>query len=93
MESKRKIMTGRVVSNKMEKTVVVAIERLRKHPIYEKAVRRMVKYKAHDEKNECQSGDMVRIIETRPLSRDKRWRVVQVLSRAEQAEIAPEEVS
>lgn len=53
----------------------------------------MVKYKAHDEKNECQPGDVVRIIETRPLSRDKRWRVVQVLSRAEQAEIAPEEVS
>ncbi len=93
MESKRKVMTGRVVSNKMEKTVVVSIERLRRHPLYKKAVRRMVKYKAHDEKNECQPGDVVRIIETRPLSRDKRWRVVQVLSRAEQAEIAPEEVS
>ena len=89
----RKERIGIVLSNKMEKTVVVSIERLRHHPLYKKAVRRMVKYKVHDEKNECQPGDVVSIIETRPLSRDKRWRVVQVLSRGEQVEIAPEEVS
>jgi len=72
MESKHKTRIGRVVSNKMDKTVVVAVETSRHHPLYKKAIKRTVKYKAHDENNECGLGDIVRIVETRPLSRHKR---------------------
>lgn len=78
---KRKIKLGRVVSNKMDKTVVVAVESYRPHPIYKKAVRRIKKFKAHDEQNTCHIGDMVKIEETRPLSKEKRWRVVEILSK------------
>jgi small subunit ribosomal protein S17 len=80
---KRKTVLGRVVSDKMDKTVVVAVESYRRHRIYKKAVRRIKKFKAHDEQNACQIGDMVRIEETRPLSKEKRWRVVEVLSKGE----------
>jgi len=80
---RRKTKLGRVVSDKMDKTVVVAVESYRRHPIYKKAVRRIKKFKAHDEQNACQEGDMVRIEETRPLSKEKHWRVVEVISKGE----------
>ena len=80
---KRKVLTGTVVSDKMEKTAVVSIERLVKHPTYGKYVRRRNKFKVHDEKNECKIGDVIRFMETRPLSKDKRWRLVDFVQRAE----------
>jgi small subunit ribosomal protein S17 len=78
----RKSRTGRVVSDKMQKTVVVAIERRVAHPVYGKMVTRTTRLKAHDEENSAKVGDTVRIVETRPLSKDKRWRVVEILDRA-----------
>jgi small subunit ribosomal protein S17 len=93
MAEKRKTRFGRVVSDKMEKTVIVAVETPWRHPLYKKSVRRSVKYKAHDEKNQCRVGDMVRIVETRPLSREKRWRVAEVVVRKEVADIKPEEIT
>ncbi|MEE0755942.1 30S ribosomal protein S17 [Allofournierella sp.] len=78
----RKTAVGRVVSDKMDKTVVVAIQDSVKHPIYDKVIKRTVRYKAHDEKNECGVGDRVRIMETRPLSKDKRWRLVEIIEKA-----------
>lgn len=80
----RKERTGRVVSNKMDKTITVVVERRFSHPLYKKVLRRSKKYHAHDEKNECGIGDLVRIRETRPLSRLKRWRLVRIIERAEQ---------
>ncbi len=77
-----KVRIGIVTSNKMDKTVVVRVERRVKHPLYGKYVTRHVKYKAHDETNSCQIGDKVRIVETRPLSKDKRWRVQATLAKA-----------
>lgn len=73
----KKIYTGKVISNKMDKTVVVAVTRLFQHPVYKKTVKRVTKFKAHDENNRCQVGDMVKIIETRPLSKEKRWMVIE----------------
>ncbi len=78
----RKTRTGLVVSDKMEKTVVVSIERRVQHPVYGKMIRRTKKLKAHDEANEAKTGDTVRIMETRPMSKDKRWRVVEIVERA-----------
>ena len=78
----RKIMIGTVVSNKMDKTVVVAVETSVSHKVYKKTVKRTYKLKAHDEENICQEGDKVKVMETRPLSKDKRWRVVEVLEKA-----------
>ena len=78
----RKTRVGMVVSDKMQKTVVVSIERRVQHPVYGKMVRRTTKLKAHDEQNEAKTGDTVRIMETRPLSKDKRWRVVEIIERA-----------
>ena len=78
----RKTRTGKVVSNKMQKTVVVAVEDHVKHPLYGKIVKRTYKLKAHDENNECNIGDTVKVMETRPLSKDKRWRLVEVVERA-----------
>ena len=80
--SSRKTRVGMVVSDKMQKTVVVSIERRVQHPVYGKMVRRTKKLKAHDEQNEAKTGDTVRIMETRPLSKDKRWRVVEIIERA-----------
>ena len=77
----RKVQTGRVVSDKMDKTVVVAVESLVRHPLYGRTIRRTNKFKAHDEENSCHTGDRVRIMETRPLSKEKRWRVVEILER------------
>ncbi len=93
MEKKRKTKIGHVVSNKMDKTVVVTVETSKRHPLYKKIIRRTVKYKAHDENNQCQLGDMVRIIETRPLSRCKRWRVGEIITRKEVVEIQPGEIT
>ncbi len=93
MESKHKTRIGCVVSNKMDKTVVVAVETSRHHPLYKKAIKRTVKYKAHDENNECGLGDIVRIVETRPLSRHKRWRVAEIITKREVVEIQPREIS
>ena len=78
----RKTMIGTVVSDKMDKTVVVAVETRVKHPIYQKTVKRTYKLKAHDEENKCKSGDIVKVMETRPLSKDKRWRVVEIVEEA-----------
>ncbi len=93
MATKRKTRLGRVVSNKMDKTIVVAVETSRRHPIYKKTIRKTTKYKAHDEKNECGLGDTVRLVETRPLSKEKRWRVAEIISRAEVIEVKPEEIA
>ncbi len=79
---RRKVRVGTVVSNKMDKTVVVAVERLVEHPLYGRRLKRTKKFVAHDEENRCQEGDRVRIAETRPLSRTKRWRVVEIIERA-----------
>lgn len=77
----RRVMQGVVVSDKMDKTVVVRVERLTRHPLYGKVIRRAKRFKAHDEKNECRVGDLVRIAECRPLSKEKTWRVVEILAR------------
>ncbi|HQE05366.1 MAG: 30S ribosomal protein S17 [Tepidanaerobacteraceae bacterium] len=79
----RKVRTGVVVSDKMDKTIVVAVERLMRHPLYGKIIKRTKKFKAHDENNECRVGDVVTIMETRPLSRHKRWRLVKIIRKAE----------
>lgn len=78
----RKTQVGRVVSDKMDKTVVIAIEDSVRHPKYKKIIKRTVKFKAHDEQNQCSVGDRVRVMETRPLSKDKRWRVVEIIEKA-----------
>mgnify|MGYP000683773103 FL=1 len=80
---RRKVRIGTVVSNKMDKTIVVAIESHVKHKLYGKVLKRTVKYKVHDENNECQIGDKVKIMETRPLSKEKRWRLVEIIERAQ----------
>jgi small subunit ribosomal protein S17 len=78
----RKVRVGRVVSDKMDKTVVVQVNDRRSHPLYKKVVQQRVRFKAHDETNECKVGDLVKIMETRPLSKDKRWRIVEVVEKA-----------
>ena len=78
----RKTRVGKVISNKMDKTVVVAIEDKVQHPLYKKFIKKTVRFKAHDEKNECGVGDKVLIMETRPLSREKRWRLVEIIEKA-----------
>ena len=80
--NRRKVRVGKVVSDRMDKTAVVSIERLVKHPTYGRYVRRRTKFKVHDEKNECHVGDVVRFMETRPISKDKRWRFVGFVERA-----------
>lgn len=79
----RKTRVGKVVSDKMDKTIVVAIETSVKHPLYKKIVKRTYKLKAHDEQNECKVGDKVKVMETRPLSKDKRWRLVEIVEKAQ----------
>ncbi len=78
----RKTMVGEVISDRMDRTVVVLVQRIVKHPLYQKYIRRRARYKVHDPKNDCHVGDRVLIIENRPLSREKRWRVMEVLERA-----------
>jgi small subunit ribosomal protein S17 len=79
----QKVRTGRVVSDKMDKTRVVAVQRMTRHPLYGKTIRRTKKYKVHDENNETRVGDLVKIMETRPLSKDKRWRLKEILERSQ----------
>ena len=86
---KRKVREGLVVSNKMARTVVVAVETKRVHPLYKKAIRLSKKHKAHDENSACKIGDKVKIVETRPLSKEKRWRVAEILSSEEMVETEP----
>ncbi len=90
--AKRKSKVGRVVSNAMDKTAVVAVETFRKHPLYRKNVRRITRYKIHDENNDCGVGDVVKMVETRPLSREKRWRLVEIVTRGLVVEVRPEEI-
>ena len=92
MTGKRKINTGRVVSDKMDKTVVVAVERFRTHRLYKRRIKHITKFKAHDQNNACKMGDTVRIEETRPLSKDKRWRVIEIVASVDLAEIHPKEI-
>ena len=80
--SNRKTRTGKVVSDKMDKTIVVAVETRVPHKLYKKIVKRTYKLKAHDETNECNTGDIVRVMETRPLSKEKRWRLVEIIEKA-----------
>jgi small subunit ribosomal protein S17 len=89
-EQRRKILLGEVVSDRMQKTITVKVERRVRHPIYERVIKRSKKYHVHDEHNRCQVGDQVRIIETRPLSKTKRWRLLEVVRRRVEAEIMPE---
>lgn len=79
----RKIMTGIVKSNKMDKTIVVSVERIVKHPTYGKIMKKTYNLKAHDEENQCQIGDKVKVMETRPLSKDKRWRLIEIIEKAQ----------
>jgi small subunit ribosomal protein S17 len=81
-KSKKKTLVGRVVSDKMQKTIVVQIERRKLHPLYKKYITRSKKVKAHDENNECRVGDLVRVVESRPISKDKRWRLAEILEKA-----------
>jgi len=89
MKAKRKTRTGTVISDKMDKTVVVLVESLGRHPLYKKVVRHTSKFKAHDKANACKVGDVVKIIETRPLSKEKRWRVIGIMPKREVAETKP----
>ena len=87
VEHKRKTLLGEVVSDRMHKTITVRVERRVRHPIYERVIKRSKKYHAHDERNQCQMGDVVRIVERRPLSRTKRWRLQEIVRR--RIEVAP----
>lgn len=82
MRNERKVRDGLVVSDKMDKTIVVLAETYILHPLYKKRMKKSIKYKAHDENNACKMGDKVRIMETKPLSKDKRWRLVEILEKA-----------
>jgi small subunit ribosomal protein S17 len=93
METKRKTRIGRVISNKMDKTVVVAVETPKRHRLYKKTLKKITNYKAHDEKNESRVGDLVKIVGTRPLSRDKRWRVAEIVTKAPVVEVQPKEIT
>ena len=93
MEKNRKIRIGKVTRNKMAKTVVVQVESSRRHPLYHKVIRRSSTFKAHDENNACNVGDVVKIEETRPLSKDKRWRIVEIIRKAEIVGALKEEVT
>jgi small subunit ribosomal protein S17 len=92
MPAINKTKEGTVLSNRMDKTVVVQVESYRHHSVYKKTMRNVVKYKVHDEKNECAIGDKVRIVETRPLSKEKRWRVSEIIVRAAEIIVKPEEI-
>ena len=87
-----RILQGVVVSDKMDKTVVVNVARRKQHPLYRKVINRSRRFKAHDAANECNVGDIVRILETSPISKDKRWRVIEILERGDVAELSPEEI-
>ncbi|MFN8532073.1 MAG: 30S ribosomal protein S17 [Dehalococcoidia bacterium] len=88
----RRTLTGTVVGNKMDKTVVVAVERVKRHPLYRRTIRRTTKYKAHDEKNQCNLGDLVKMIESRPISKEKRWRVIEIVKKGDVPDLKPQDV-
>jgi len=88
-EGRRKILLGEVVSNRMHKTITVKVERRVRHPMYERVIKRSKKFHAHDEHNQCRIGDVVRIIETRPLSKTKCWRLLEVVRRQAAADVVP----
>ncbi len=88
----QRVLQGTVVSDRMDKTVVVTVERKTKHPLYHKVMSVTTRYKAHDDDNSCHLGDLVRIQECRPMSKDKRWRVIEVVTRGDVAEVAPEAI-
>src|SRR5689334_22837510 len=88
----RKTLIGQVISNKMDKTVVVAVERTSRHPLYRRIIRSTTKYKAHDERNECNLGDLVKMVESRPLSREKRWRVLEIMKKGDVPDIKPQQI-
>ena len=90
---RRKSRVGRVVGDKMDKTVIVAVEWAHPHRVYKKAVKRRSRFKAHDDENRCKLGDVVRVVETRPRSKTKRWRIAEILSRGDIAEIQPEDIA
>ena len=92
MEKNRKSRVARVLSNKMQKTVIVSVESVRHHPVYKKTVKRVVKYKVHDERGEGKPGDIVRIEETRPLSKEKRWRLAGVVTKKVMPQVKPQEI-
>ncbi len=92
MAGKHKVRVGRVISDKMDKTVVVQVDVAVHHPLYHKSIKRAVKYKVHDEKKESKVGDVVKIVETRPISRDKRWRVAEIVTKGEVVEVKPAEI-
>ena len=92
MAGKHKVRLGRVIRDKMDKTVVVEVEVTTHHPLYHKKIKKTIKYKAHDENKESKVGDQVKIVETRPLSHDKRWRVAEVIVKGEVVEIKPQEI-
>ncbi len=92
MEKKQKTRLARVLSNKMDKTVLVEVETRRRHPRFKRVVSYRAEFKVHDENNACGVGDLVRIIETRPLSKEKRWRVAEIVAKAEQLEVKPAEI-
>ena len=87
-----RILQGVVVSDKMDKTVVVTVARRKQHPLYRKVINRSKRFKAHDAANECNIGDVVRILETSPISKDKSWRVIEILERGDVAEVSPEDI-
>jgi len=93
MAGKHKIRIGRVIRDKMEKTVVVEVKVAAHHPLYHKTINKTVKYKAHDENKESKIGDIVKIAETRPLSRDKRWRVAEIVLKGQVAQVKPSEIA
>jgi len=92
MEKKQKTRVARVLSSEMNKTVLVEVETRRRHPRFKRVVSYRAKFKAHDEKNACGVGDLVKIIESRPLSKEKRWRVTEILAKAEEIEVKPTEI-
>lgn len=92
METKQKTRVARVLSSKMDKTVLVEVETRRRHPRFKRVVSYRAKFKAHDEKGACGVGDLVKIVETRPLSKEKRWRVAEILAKAETIEVKPAEI-
>ena len=92
MKKNQKTRLGRVLSNKMDKTVLVEVETRRRHPRFKRVVTYRKEFKVHDEANACGVGDLVRIIETRPISKEKRWRVAEILTKAEEIEVKPEEI-
>lgn len=93
MEERRKTRIGRIIGDKMDKTVIVAVETPKRHPLYRKTIRRVINYMAHNEKNEYHVGDLVKIVETRPLSKRKHWRIVELITKGEVAEVKPGEIS